>query len=277
MLMHSLQVLFNFAWNQAPLVGWSKPYVYVVMIIGMLFIPLFFYIELRVSKNPLIPFDALTGDVALVLACVACGWGCFGVWFYYGWQFAEVSRGASPLLASAWFSPVVPSGCIAAIVTGLIIHKIGPPPVMIIALTCFTVGTILLMTAPVDQTYWAQLFLSTLITPWGMDMSFPAATLILSDAVKKEHQGIGASLVNTVVNYSISLGLGFAGTVEVYITHGSETPSDVLTGYRSAMYMGVGLSGLGMIISFYYCIKCWRRDRLASCRQENCKEEAELP
>jgi MFS family permease len=273
MLMRHLQVLFNFAWNQAPLVGWSKPYVYFVMLIGMLFIPVFFYIELRVSKNPLIPFDALTGDVALVLACIACGWGCFGIWYYYGWQFIQVSRGASPLLASAWFSPVVPSGCIAALVTGLVIHRVGPPPVMMLALTCFTVGTILLMTAPVDQTYWANFFVCTLITPWGMDMSFPAATLILSDAVKKEHQGIGASLVNTVVNYSISLGLGFAGTVEVYITNGNDTPEEVLKGYRAALYMGVGLSGLGMVISSYYWIKCWRRDRLASCRHEH-KEDA---
>jgi hypothetical protein len=33
-----------------------------------------------------------------------------------------------------------------------------------------------------------------------MDMSFPAGTLILSNAVKKEHQGFAASLVATVVN-----------------------------------------------------------------------------
>jgi MFS family permease len=135
---------------------------------------------------------------------------------------------------------------------------------MMIALTAFTIGTVLIMTAPVDQTYWAQFFVSQIITPWGMDMSFPAATLILSDAVKKEHQGIGASLVNTVVNYSISLGLGFAGTVEVYVTNGSETREDILKGYRAAWYMAVGLSGMGMIISAVYCIKIWARDRTSS-------------
>lgn len=172
------------------------------MVVGLLFVPLFFYIELRVARSPLIPFDALNGDVGFVLACIACGWSCFGIWYYYTWQFAEVLRGGSPLLATAWLSPVVPSGIIAAIVTGMVIGRIGPPPVMMIALTAFTLGTILLMTAPVEQSYWAQFFVSTLVTPFGMDMSFPAATLILSNAVKKEHQGIGASLVNTVVNYS---------------------------------------------------------------------------
>lgn len=47
-----------------------------------------------------------------------------------------------------------------------------------------------------------------------MDMSFPAGTLILSNLVKKEHQGMGASLVNT--DYSISVGVGIAGTVKVH-------------------------------------------------------------
>ncbi|KAK3208605.1 hypothetical protein GRF29_77g1274899 [Pseudopithomyces chartarum] len=176
-------VLFNFAWNQAPLVGWPQPYVYICLILSFLFISMFFYIELRVAKTPLIPFDALSTDVAFVLACVGCGWACFGIWYYYTWQFAQMLRHASPLLSTAWISPVVPSGILAALVTGLVIHRVGPPPVMMLALTCFTVGTVLIMTCPVDQTYWGQFFFCTLITPWGMDMSFPAATLILSDAL----------------------------------------------------------------------------------------------
>ena len=47
-----------------------------------------------------------------------------------------------------------------------------------------------------------------------MDISFPAAALILSDMVPRHLQGVAASLVNTVVNYSISIGIGVAGTVE---------------------------------------------------------------
>lgn len=257
-------VLFNFAWNQAPLVGWNTPYVYICLILAFLFLPLFFYIELRSAATPLLPFTALTPDVAFVLASVACGWACFGIWYYYTWQFAQVIRHASPLLSTAWIAPVVPSGILAALATGAFIHRVGPPPVMLLALTCFTVGTVLIMTCPVDQSYWAQFFVCTLVTPWGMDMSFPAATLVLSDRVSKEHQGIAASLVNTVVNYSISLGLGFAGTVEVYVVGGGTAPEDVLRGYRAAWYMAVGLAGLGMIVSGVYCVRCWVRDRRES-------------
>lgn len=94
-----------------------------------------------------------------------------------------------------------------------------------------------------------------------MDMSFPAATLILSNAVSKEHQGIAASLVNTVVNYSISLGLGFAGTVEVNVNRGGRNELDLLRGYRGAWYVGCGLAGLGLGISVVFLMKHILSDR----------------
>ncbi|KAL4918950.1 hypothetical protein BDW62DRAFT_180175 [Aspergillus aurantiobrunneus] len=47
-----------------------------------------------------------------------------------------------------------------------------------------------------------------------MDISFPASATILSDAVSIKHQRASVSLVNTVINYSIAIGLGIAGTVE---------------------------------------------------------------
>lgn len=82
-------------------------------------------------------------------------------------------------------------------------------------------------------------------------MSFPAATLLLSNAMPKEHQGIAASLISTVVNYSISIALGVAGTIESQV---NDNGSDVLRGYRGAMYFGVGMAGSGVVISFFYVL-----------------------
>lgn len=254
-------ILFNFAWNQAPIVGWNMPYIYITLILGLLFIAAYFVIEIRYSPQPLVPFDALTSDVAFVLATIACGWGSFGVWFWYTWQFMLELRGVSPLLASAYFVPVVISGAMAAAVVGLLLHRIGPPLVMTGALVAFTVGSILMATCPIDQTYWAQSFVSFIITPWGMDMSFPAGTIILSNAVSRKHQGIAASLVNTVVNYSIALGLGIAGTVEYQVNNGGTTQADKLKGYRGAYYMGIGLAGLGCGICIAFVFKSRSNNR----------------
>ncbi|KAI1393135.1 MFS general substrate transporter [Hypoxylon trugodes] len=255
-------VLVNFAWNQAPIVGWPEPYVYVTLIIGSLLLAAFFVFELNYAQQPLIPFHALSYEVSFVLGAVACGWACFGIWFYYTWQFQLVLKHAPPLLATARISPVAVSGLFAALFTGYMLHHLKPPIIMTMALSFFTIGMILLATCPVDQVYWGQYFVSTIVMPWGMDMSFPAATLILSNAVHRKHQGIGASLVNTVVNYSISLGLGFAGTVETQVNKGGTTQEDILKGYRGAYYMGIGLAGLGVAVCLAFVAKSRKHKRI---------------
>lgn len=247
--------LINLAWNQAPISGWQTPYVYVVLIIGALLLGSFIAWEVYLAKKPLIPFQALTLDVSFVLGCMACGWASFGIWIYYLWLFVLRIRGIPPLLASAQWVPPGVSGLIAAFTTGYLMSRIKPGWIMLMAMIAFTLGILFVAINPVDQTYWGLTFVSLIVMPWGMDMSFPASTVLLSNSVERRHQGIAASLVTTVVNYSISIGLGFAGTVEVHVNNGGKTFNDTLMGYRGAMYLGIGMAGLGMIISVLYLVK----------------------
>ncbi|KAJ5654885.1 major facilitator superfamily-domain-containing protein [Penicillium lividum] len=252
-------VLVNVAWNQAPIVGWSTPYVYVLLILGALFIAAFFYVEFYLAEHPLIPFHSLSSDIPFVLGCIACGWGCFGTWIYYFWRFQEKFRQVTPLLGSAEFVPAAIMGLVASFTTGHLISRLRPGWIMLLSLTAFTLGAIFTAIAPVHQTYWGLTFVCLLVIPWGMDMSFPAATLMLSNSVSRKHQGIAASLVTTVVNYSISLSLGFAGTVEVHIADGDTSPGGILKGYRAALYLAIGLGGLGMLLSAFYTLRSYRK------------------
>ena len=83
-------------------------------------------------------------------------------------------------------------------------------------------------------------------------MIFPASTVILSNAVGRRHQGIAASLINTVVNYSISIGLGFATTAEVYVNKGGTSKEELLKGYKAATWVAVGLTAFGLALSVVY-------------------------
>ncbi|KAI0024727.1 major facilitator superfamily transporter [Xylariomycetidae sp. FL0641] len=242
-------VLISIALNQGALAGWRTPYVPALLACGVLLCIAFVQVERR-APRPLIPVSAVANSgVALVLAAVFCGWGCFAVYIYYVWSFYEVLRGAGPLLATAWHAPVLVSGVAAALTTGLVIHRVGPAAVMAAALAAFAAGTALIATAPIGQTYWAQTFLCNVVVTWGMDLSFPAATLMLSDLVPPRHQGIAASLVTTVVNYSGALALGVAGSVELAVNRGGKTPEDTLRGYRGAWYIGIGLAVVGFAAS----------------------------
>ncbi|KAK5125952.1 hypothetical protein LTR85_011307 [Meristemomyces frigidus] len=270
-------VLFNFAWNQAPIVGWHSAYVCVCLVLGVLLVPVFFYMEVKVSPNPLIPFSALNSTNAFVLGCIACGWASFGIWFYYTWELLEVLRGVTPLLASAYLSPLVICGAVAASLTGYLLSHLRPAWLMVIAMSAFLTGNLLIATVPPHQIYWGQIFVTSLVAAFGMDMSFPAATVYLSNTIEKSKQGVAASLVNTVVNYSISLGLGFAGTVEVHVNNGGQTWDETLYGYRGALYMGTGLCGLGLALSIVFVAKTYWDDRKMQDRAADPEKRASKP
>ncbi|KAF2972532.1 hypothetical protein GQX73_g973 [Xylaria multiplex] len=251
------------ALNQGSLTGWQNTYVSVILVTGIILCVAFVLVE-KHARKPLIPLEALNTGVGFVLAAVGCGWGCFGIYIFYIWQFYEVLRGASPLLATAWHSPIFVSGIAAALTTGFIIHRVGPAVVMTLALLAFTIGITLIATAPIGQSYWLQTFFCNIIITWGMDLSFPAATLMLSDLVAPEHQGIAASLVTTVVNYSGALALGVAGAVELHVKGDGRTPEDMLRGYRGAWYLGIGLGATGFLISLLFICRFSRPSRVAA-------------
>lgn len=241
-------VVFNFAWNQGPVVGWTTPYTYITMITGILLFVLFVLVE-KMVPHPLIPSGVLEIDSLFTLACISAGWSSFGIYVYYMCNLLMVLRGQTPLATSAQLSSIAVSGLLAAVTTGLLLSRFRASTVMVVSMMAFLTAGIIIATVPVHQTYWAQTFLAIVILPWGMDMSFPAATIVLSRAMPQRHQGLAASLVNTFVNYSISIGLGFAGTVDREV---SNQGKDILRGYRGAFYMAVGLSALGVALALVF-------------------------
>ncbi|KAK9604865.1 hypothetical protein V6Z93_002814 [Aspergillus fumigatus] len=151
------------------------------------------------------------------------------------------SQGILPALATPYLMAVITSGWLMAI-----------------ACAAFLGGCILQSTAPVEQSYWMNTFWSFVIMAWGMDISFPASTTILSDAVPVKHQGASASLVNTVINYSIAIGLGIAGTVEAEVSHQGVNQ---LRGYRAALWSSVGLAALAFGIALVYAVRTFQEQR----------------
>lgn len=210
------------------------PYVIVLLILGVLFIAAFVVVEKRAS-HPLVAIGAMSPEALYVLSCVALGWGSFGIWVYYYWEFLLRLRGHAPLSVTAQTVPGTISGLCAALMTGFLLSRMRKSYIMIIAMLAFCIGNILAATMPVRQIYWYQAFWSVLIMPFGMDLSFPTATLLMSNLLPHSHQGVAASTVAATVNYSISLGLGIAGVVEAQVKHG-----DLLRGFRGGWYTAIG-------------------------------------
>ncbi|CAL5870046.1 uncharacterized protein PFLUO_LOCUS4279 [Penicillium psychrofluorescens] len=182
---------------------------------------------------------------------MSLAWSSFGVLVFYLVNFLTQLRGESILITAVQFIPVPIAGFVASYLNTFLLGR-RVPPADVLAFSCiwFMVGNLLLATMPVHQSFWYQVFWVNVLAPFGIDLSFPASTLLMSRLVPPEQQGIAASLIATVVYYSQSIGLGIAGTVQSEISNGS-----VLRGYRAAFFTGVGMSGLAFLVSMWPVVK----------------------
>ncbi|CCF56689.1 hypothetical protein KAFR_0B03930 [Kazachstania africana CBS 2517] len=252
-------ILFNFVWNEAPIVGWEKAYIIVLLIFSLLIIVVFFIYEIKFAKSPLLP-QAVTHNhnIIMILSAMFMGWGSFGIWTFYYYAFLLNLRGYTPLEAGASHCMFILWGTIAAFTVAFTIKRVGPSVLLFCSMVAFTVGSIMLSITPVHQTYWKMTFGMQIILAFGMDLSFPASSIILSDALPMEYQGMAGSLVNTIVNYSTSLCLGMGTTAEIQV---NKNGTDLLKGYRAALYVGIGLGVVGVIIAALFLFESLRQKR----------------
>ncbi|GEQ68259.1 hypothetical protein JCM33374_g1926 [Metschnikowia sp. JCM 33374] len=251
-------IIFNFVWNQGPVVGWGSPYIIVLLIVSVGLIVGFFYLELKVVQHPLLPREIFTLRIGLVLLCMSLGWGSFGIWQYYYWSFLLDLRRYTPIETAATYTPLLILGVVAAVLVGLLISKKRAPYIVFASMMGFMLGSTILSIIPVDQTFWKLSFAQMFFLAWGMDCSFPAASLILSDFLPSEHQGMAGSLVNTVVNYSVSLFLAMSSTVQIKVY---KNTGNTLKSYRGSMYLGIGVSALAVVVSIVFIITEHRAHR----------------
>jgi MFS family permease len=136
-------ILINFAFNQGPVVGWPTVYVYVLLIVGFLFMGAFVRVSSRCKATieckadpvsdcragddatsvivwfesrapyPLVPMNSLTRELGLVMAAIGAGWGSFGIWICESCQFGNSIKPGSYGLCSyhcAFLAPQSTSG-----------------------------------------------------------------------------------------------------------------------------------------------------------------------
>ena len=107
----------------------------------------------------------------------------------------------------------------------------------------------LLSTMPAQQSYWAQVFPSTILMALCPDFIFTAAQIIATNSVKRHEQGIAGSLISLLQLYGASIGLGFAGTVEANTNQNGKATLD---GYRGALYFAIGLGIAALVVDVWF-------------------------
>ncbi|KAL5092466.1 hypothetical protein Trisim1_001719 [Trichoderma cf. simile WF8] len=243
-------VLFNFVWNQAPIVGWQDPYEYILLIVAIGHFAVFLIWESRWAVSPIIPFEIwkVPSFGALIVVCFFV-FMSLGIYIWYVTVFLANLRNWDPVLLGCSFLPMAVSGTGAAFFAAWVVRKLPAEMVVCIGALGAVVMNILIATMPVHQTFWAMVFPAMILAGCTGDMVFAAGQIIASSIVTRKHQGTAGSLIGTLFTYGLSTGLGFAGTVEIYI---NKDGTNLLGGYRGASYLGIGFAGAAIVLTLLF-------------------------
>ena len=263
-------ILLNFVWNQGPLVGWGKACIIVLLIVSIVILAIFVLYELRRAVIPLLPREIMKSrPMLMVLLALFLGWGSFGIFSFYYFAFLLNIRKYNVLWAGGTYFMFAIWGMIAALVVGFTIRRSTAPIILFLSMLAFTAGNVMFAVTPVHETYFRMNLGTMIVLSFGMDMSFPASSIMLSDFLPMQYQGMAGSLAYTMVNYSMSLCLGMATTVEKQV---NDSGKNLLKGYRGAEYLSVGLAGLGIVVALIFMIEnLWieRNENLERSKEEN--------
>ncbi|KAG9235205.1 major facilitator superfamily domain-containing protein [Amylocarpus encephaloides] len=268
-------ILFNFVWNQAPMVGWQNPYEYTLLIVALLHFTAFAVWEAKFASSPILPFDIWTAPSMLPLVIVVVfafmSFGIF-IWYYCAWNL--LIRNNTMLLTAAKVQPFTIAGVIAAFSAGALISRIAAQWIIAIGASAMLIASALIATMPEQQLFWKAEFFAVLFASFCPDFIFTAAQIIASNSVPRNQQGIAGSLIGTLLTYGVSTGLGFGGTVEVHTNDGGR---NLVRGYRGALYLGIGFAAASLVLGLGF-VRIKRDEREGWDEQDlGVKEEVDTP
>lgn len=166
------------------------------------------------------------------------------VLFAFAWSQSPVVGWEEPY-TYALLVPLVIGGFFATASVGLFIMKVPAQYIFGVSMFSFFIGNLLMSFAEYSDSYWAFIFPACLFVVGGPDLSFASSGILVSDAVLPEEQGVAGSFIQTVVQYSIAIGLGIAATVETHVNKGN---TDIMLGYRGALWLGIGFAAVAFFI-----------------------------
>ncbi|CAG8902501.1 unnamed protein product [Penicillium egyptiacum] len=265
-------ILFNFVWNQAPSVGWSTPYEIVLLISSMVLFGGFLLWERNYTAEPIMPLDIFKAPSFLMLLLVVLlNYMAVGTLIWYQVLWLQKVWHWSPLQFAVGWTPFVICATGAACLAAWMIPRMAAQWILAIGTITILISNVLMATVPIHQSYWPQIFPSVVLFSFCPDFVYTAGQIIASNSVRRNQQGIAASVIGTLNLYGNSLGLGFASTIEVEIARRSGSQ---IMGYRAALFFGVAISAIALILDV--CFVRLVKDDREGWHEDDRMEEIEL-
>lgn len=244
-------VCLLFGLTQGSVVAWS-PYTYSLVVVGLLLLIAFFFVE-RWVQRPLIPNQLWkTKGFTPLMVAYFLGFGAFsGAWQFYAVQFWLRIQQNTPITVALYLLPNAIVGVLATWVVSKTLHVIPGHFIYLAAMLAFALGPVFFLPQTSGTTYWALSFPGVALVTFGPDLSFAAASIYITSSVRRSYQGSAGSLLVTVQNLSSAVMTSVADAIGTKVDRGPS--GDIgLEGLRAIWWFGLAAEIVAALITLFW-------------------------
>ncbi|KAG6859945.1 hypothetical protein C0995_001479 [Termitomyces sp. Mi166 len=258
-LMTASVLLLVFAVTEGNIKGWTSKEVLPPLIISVIFLPAFYYVE-RIVKEPLIPPWIWTLPTFFPLFFIVLSQYAYMNTIVL--QMSEVFQRVwkvSAINAAIRIVPFGLTGLITTFIAGTLTPYVSPRFLLSGGHALVSAGAALLAFSGTKNTYWPKVFPAFLLSCGGLAMAFVSSNIAMLRAPLFK-PGVNllesTSLIGAIFNASLQIGssIGLAIVIAITTKAGGGDPND-FNGYRAGWWFIVGLAGFEALLAAF---SLWR-------------------
>ncbi|KKA26124.1 hypothetical protein TD95_004832 [Thielaviopsis punctulata] len=218
-----------FALTEGNVVGWSTPWVPVLIVVAVVLFALFVFwqscLENRLaasngtSRPPLIKVSVFKNTkFAAGIAIMGLFFSSFNNFLVVATTYFQDLQGLSTLQTTYRFLPTGIMGFIVAVVVSQLLSRVPTFYLLLFGNLCNSCAS-LLFAVPISPhtSYFAYGFIAMIFSVFGADTTWPSLTLFTSKSLPQEDQALGGALVNASGQIGRSIGLALATAAQTAV------------------------------------------------------------
>ncbi|KAF4123913.1 Major Facilitator Superfamily [Geosmithia morbida] len=221
-------LLLLFSLTEGNVVGWSRPWIPVLIVVSVLILAVFVAWQHRLerrnavdptSRRPLVKVSMFrSARFAAVMAIMCLCFASFNNYLVFATYFFQDYQGLSPIQTMLRFIPTGVGGAVIAVIVSQLMHRV--PTALILGTGNLAVSVCnLLYAAPIpgDANYFARGLPAMLLAVVGADTAWPSLTLFTSRALPSEDQAVGGALINAAGQLGRAIGLAISTAAQTAV------------------------------------------------------------
>jgi predicted MFS family arabinose efflux permease len=212
-----------FALTEGNIVGWSTPWVPVLIVVSFILIAAFVFWQNHLEKTgklaPILKVSNFRNpQFSAAMAIMGLFFSSFNGFLVYATYFFQNYQGLSPLDTTLRFVPNGIAGFITAVVVSQLLARVPTYMMLAVGNTCVSISALLFaLPIPPDTIYWAWAFPAMVLSVFGADITWPCLILFTSHTLPPEDQALGGALVNSMGQIGRAISLAVATAIQTAV------------------------------------------------------------